>query len=654
MSPIPKNNHQEENDPDIQRIKILLKVLDIPWSKTKPSSTTYKRRCVVDTFGKCDFEVGFSENNKILFQINSRKSLTSNCLVGPYLVSKLKGSNWENEALDYYEGKNGNARGHKEGNGKQAKEGYIFVMEVGDPVDWNKMNEWKQRIKSGFKTFHDKLKEIDFSESKIKEFYDQNKNPDYDIDSYRDRITRRNASKVTSKEQEYTSRTGNKPMFTDIKALLESNLQVILTGAPGTGKTYTAKQVAAAFVDESLDEQLLRGDADLTYDDKENVLKRYFSNPEKYFPDSKELGSKPNEFKQAVFTDSVQFHPGYDYSDFVIGMKPVLLSKNGKELVMKEGRYIVADTGNEPDPEDLAETKVSFRWKDGIFKKFAKRAKDAYEKAEDKEKAPRFVFLIDEINRADLSRVFGELFSLLEEEYRYPNGKGTDSILLPNGERFSIPKNLFIIGTMNDIDRSVESMDFALRRRFAWKEVRATDTQKDILFAKNADSLPKIDPVSAEKLENAMNALNFEIAGEEVDGKKPKLDLRLGPEYELGGAIFAKFEKCNGDFNHLWKNHIQIILNEYLRGRSNRDPLLKEMEKTYDSALKKSKPINELSKEELQNLSEEELRRIAKQKGITVSHFDNPATGKRDSNYKPSEMLIQEILEDDKKSEGPV
>ena len=373
--------------------------------------------------------------------------------------------------------------------------------------------------------------------------------------------------------------------------LLEDNLQVILTGAPGTGKTYTAKQVAAAFVDESLDEQLLRGDADLTYDDKENVLKRYFSNPEKYFPDSKELGSKPNEFKQAVFTDSVQFHPGYDYSDFVIGMKPVLLSKNGKELVMKEGRYIVADTGNEPDPEDLAETKVSFRWKDGIFKKFAKRAKDAYEKAEDKEKAPRFVFLIDEINRADLSRVFGELFSLLEEEYRYPNGKGTDSILLPNGERFSIPKNLFIIGTMNDIDRSVESMDFALRRRFAWKEIKASDS-KSIIDAKVDEGI--IAERDAENLKKAMEAVNKLIAPEPSDGAKDHL--RLGPEYQLGGAIFAKLEKYVGkdgdatdananSYRELWDNHIENILREYLRGRSNRDAELESLKKAYNTAL---------------------------------------------------------------------
>lgn len=533
MSPIPKDNHQEENDPDIQRIKILLKVLDIPWSKTKPSSTTYKRRCVVDTFGKCDFEVGFSENNKILFQINSRKSLTSNCLVGPYLVSKLKGSNWENEALDYYEGKNGNARGHKEGNGKQAKEGYIFVMEEGDPVDWNKMNEWKQRIKSGFKTFHDKLKEIDFSESKIKEFYDQNKNPDYDIDSYRDRITRRNASKVTSKEQEYTSRTGNNPMFTDIKALLESNHQVILTGAPGTGKTYTAKKVAMELAKDT------------------------------WVVETDSSGKKIGKWQNGRIA-SVQFHPGYDYTDFVVGMKPVLV--DGDNNVVKAG-------------ENCKGIQVSYQWTDGVFKKFAENAKNAFDSwvataGHKPEDAPKFVFLIDEINRADLSRVFGELFSLLEEEYRYPNDDGSDSILLPDGKLFSIPKNLYIIGTMNDIDRSVESMDFALRRRFAWKEVKPENTMDDILR-----EIPEKDTLRAK-----MKAVNDLIRSDE----------RLGDQYQLGGAIFAKLEKYvernkNGTpkrakpeaFDHLWENHIQNILFEYLRGRSEPEKSLGDLKAAY-------------------------------------------------------------------------
>ncbi len=330
-----------------------------------------------------------------------------------------------------------------------------------------------------------------------------------------------------------------------IKSLLLSNLNVILTGAPGTGKTFTAKEVAKAMVGAIVPE-------DATEEEKS--------------------AAKTAEEKRI---QSVQFHPGYDYSDFVIGMKPVLLSNDGKELEMKNGRYVIAGTDTEVVVD--GETKVSFRWKDGIFKKFAKSAKEAYDEAQDRVKAPKFVFLIDEINRADLSRVFGELFSLLEEEYRYPNKpKG---ITLPNGENFVIPENLYIIGTMNDIDRSVESMDFALRRRFAWYEVTA-DQSKGIIGKK------VLDEEAANKLTLAMQELNAVIGGDKkLKLKGTETDVRLGTAYQLGGAIFAKFEKCNGNFKALWNNHISNVLGEYLRGHRDRDAILKALYDIFNNAI---------------------------------------------------------------------
>lgn len=326
--------------------------------------------------------------------------------------------------------------------------------------------------------------------------------------------------------------------------LLLSNHQVILTGAPGTGKTFTAKKVA--------EEMITKG---LTSDDeKKQAMDKRFK--------------------------SVQFHPGYDYSDFVVGMKPVLVSaETGKEIFKAEnGIAFTTDNGKKDGARTpfVGKTEVSFRWDDGIFKTFADAARKAYDEAEDKEHVPKFVFLIDEINRADLSRVFGELFSLLEEEYRYPNNKGS-SITLPNGDSFVIPKNLYIIGTMNDIDRSVESMDFALRRRFAWKEVKPEDTVDGIL-----GKIPEKDTLRAK-----MEAVNSIIRSAEM---------RLGDQYQLGGAIFAKLEKYVGNkkgtpkrakpeaFDHLWENHIKIILLEYLRGRS--DSSLSDLRKAFDAATK--------------------------------------------------------------------
>lgn len=335
----------------------------------------------------------------------------------------------------------------------------------------------------------------------------------------------------------HSSEKSMRDLQSTIKSLLESNLQVILTGAPGTGKTYAAKKVAQ---DISKDEWIVEKDAQ---------------------------GNETGKWEYGRIA-SVQFHPGYDYSDFVIGMKPVLVS--GK-------------------------TSVSYAWKDGLFKKFAAKAKGDLEH--------NYVFLIDEINRADLSRVFGELFSLLEEEYRYPNGKGSDFILLPNGERFSIPKNLYIIGTMNDIDRSVESMDFALRRRFAWYEVTA-DMSEGILDAVDENGIRKVSKPDSDLLKKAMEKLNAIIGGKEfkvtdVNGSPQNCKLRLGSEYQLGGAIFAKLEKyVKGNstrspqkadevaFDKLWNNHIENILLEYLRGQSNRTELVKGLKQVFDDAVK--------------------------------------------------------------------
>ena len=323
--------------------------------------------------------------------------------------------------------------------------------------------------------------------------------------------------------------------------LLESNHQVILTGAPGTGKTYSAKEVAKA----------ISGD---------------------------EWVEEEGKWENGRIA-SVQFHPGYDYSDFVIGMKPVLVSDDGKEVFKDNAGFLyITDNGKKDGNRTLFSGKpnVSFLWQDGIFKKFVDKARDEYDNAVSNNlDAPKFVFIIDEINRADISRVFGELFSLLEEEYRYPSGKGPDFILLPNGDRFSIPKNLYIIGTMNDIDRSVESMDFALRRRFAWLEVTAE--QSECILDDWAEK-ENVDSDIIEKLKKAMEALNKRIREDK--------NLKLGPEYELGGAYFKRFgdretKDVKESYERLWDNHLRIILSEYLRGNHDRVTLLDKLHQVY-------------------------------------------------------------------------
>ena len=325
------------------------------------------------------------------------------------------------------------------------------------------------------------------------------------------------------------------------QALLQGNNSLILTGAPGTGKTYSARCIAALII-----------------------------------------GCDMMALDESECFQSVQFHPGYDYADFIVGLKPVLINEEGK---------------NASEAQAKEKVSVSFEWKSGIFKGFAQKALDAYIKAEkDGENPPAYVMLIDEINRADLSRVFGEVFSLLEKDYRYP--RRTKGITLPSGEDFILPDNLYIIATMNDIDRSVESMDFALRRRFSWHEVKAVDSERIIDAKDETGTLVITDKAVRDDLKAKMTAINKFIGtwhtksdtshatpqpAKELGDKRFKLN--LGDEYQIGGSYFLNYAKyAAAQYEALWDNHLKIILAEYLRGNKQKTEILAALKNEYDNA----------------------------------------------------------------------
>lgn len=304
--------------------------------------------------------------------------------------------------------------------------------------------------------------------------------------------------------------------------IVVSNYNLILTGAPGTGKTYLAKQIAA---------QMILG---------------------------KEFDGKSNEDKKKMNEQCgfVQFHPSYDYTDFVEGLRPI----------------------------DDGAGNVSFRREDGIFMKFCRNALEAYSNAEDKETAPKYVFIIDEINRGELSKIFGELFFCIDPGYRGENGmvKTQYCNLWKDSDRFGgdytffIPKNVYIIGTMNDIDRSVESMDFAMRRRFAFKEIHASDTMEMI---KSNDYLKEFYPLIEERMKN-LNLCILTIQG-------------FSSAYQIGAAYFLKLANYLEEekltemaWENLWSNHLQGLLFEYLRGLPNAD---EELQKLYRAFLLEEK-----------------------------------------------------------------
>ena len=157
---------QEKEHPDIKRIKVLLDALGIAWDSTRPSGSSNKKRRIVQSYGKpklIDFEVGFSDEDKILFQINSKIKLgSSEPLLGPYLVSQLENTKWGSKAQEYLNAKDGDARGHQGGSGKAAKEGYVVVVEEGDSINWDS-DEWKDRVRTNFLDFKKDLDGIELN-----------------------------------------------------------------------------------------------------------------------------------------------------------------------------------------------------------------------------------------------------------------------------------------------------------------------------------------------------------------------------------------------------------------------------------------------------------------------------------------------------------
>ena len=199
----------------------------------------------------------------------------------------------------------------------------------------------------------------------------------------------------------------------------------------------------------------------------------------------------------------VQFHQSYSYEDFMMGYKPV---EDGFEL------------------------------KYGIFYRFCQRAANQPDKA--------FFFIIDEINRGNMSKIFGELLMLIEKDYR-----GTKTTLAYTGRPFSVPKNIYIIGMMNMADRSLAMIDYALRRRFSFFEVEpGFDSEGFIHYQKGLNN----ETLNA--LINKVKDLNREIS----------LDKSLGQGFCIGHSYFCGRDICTEEWLHAIVDYdILPMLSEY-------------------------------------------------------------------------------------------
>ncbi len=320
--------------------------------------------------------------------------------------------------------------------------------------------------------------------------------------------------------------------------------QIVLTGAPGTGKTYSAQEYI-----------------------KWQLMTEYITNKEgkvDAFNDEWDK-SENSEGKLADRWRMVQFHPSFDYTDFVEGLRPIEIDKG-----------------------------MQFKRMDGIFKEFCRKVA-AENGNKDPKVCPKRFFLIDEINRADLSKVFGELMFCLEEDYRgkshtiktqYSNldtysKEGTRIKDDPNAgdvfeNGFYIPENVIIIGTMNDIDRSVDTFDFALRRRFRWVNVEVNETLLTTTFLamKNKNDSTKTEEEISGFVKSVMD-MNSVFSEDQF-----KRIFKTPKDYYVGPAYFKGLFK-NDTKDAIWRNKIEPLLREYVRGRDKADVFINTCESKY-------------------------------------------------------------------------
>jgi hypothetical protein len=202
-----------------------------------------------------------------------------------------------------------------------------------------------------------------------------------------------------------------------------------------------------------------------------------------------------------------------------------------------------------------------------------------------------YIFIIDEINRGEISKILGELFFSIDPAYR---GKdGTVSTQYSNmhkiEEKFYVPENVYIIGTMNDIDRSVDTFDFAMRRRFTWIEILA-ESSVDMLYKSKGNSENGLDDDIADEAVLRMTALNDAIS--KTDG--------LNRHYHIGASYFLKLHEhiLDGDFDALWEYHLEPLLDSYFQGEDDAEAKVAVLQRAYNPIIANANDNDEQADDE--------------------------------------------------------